>query len=336
MRLSIFGPAKILTAVCLIAINILAGPAAPSQEPTGVSADAARGIQLYEQGEIPEAIASLTNSVSMHPKDADAWYYLGLALNRNGYDWVDKGHSWRSREAFDRAVMLRPEFADGHVELANMLMLEGKNAAAAAEAASGLERGSQCAKAHYVLGTTRLRAGKFDEALPEAEAALRLDSGFGPAHLLKAQCLTAAGRYEDAASSVESFLSLSPDDPDADAWREDLQTLKKLGAAPVSGGALPTEPYSFRDVSTRAKFLAKPEPGYTEAARRAAVSGTVVLRAVLSSDGVVRDVIILRGLSHGLTKNALASAHNSKFTPATLNGQPVSQYVMLEFMFTVY
>ncbi len=42
-----------------------------------------------------------------------------------------------------------------------------------------------------------------------------------------------------------------------------------------------------KDVTRKASIIAKPEPGYTEEARKNNVTGEVLLRVVLSSNGTV-------------------------------------------------
>lgn len=94
--------------------------------------------------------------------------------------------------------------------------------------------------------------------------------------------------------------------------------------------------YSPREVTQKARLLSRPEPQYTEAARRYRVSGTVVLRAVLSSDGKVIRIVTMRRLPHGLTRKAVEAAQRIRFEPAIKDGQPVSQYIQIEYNFNVY
>ena len=49
--------------------------------------------------------------------------------------------------------------------------------------------------------------------------------------------------------------------------------------------------YKSPEVSTRPRVIAKPEPQYTEQARRDQVTGTVVLRVVFSSSGQVTNIM---------------------------------------------
>jgi hypothetical protein len=47
----------------------------------------------------------------------------------------------------------------------------------------------------------------------------------------------------------------------------------------------PNKIFSGKDVTSKARILSKPEPQYTEEARKNQITGTVVLRAVFTFDG---------------------------------------------------
>ena len=90
------------------------------------------------------------------------------------------------------------------------------------------------------------------------------------------------------------------------------------------------------EVSSKARIISKPEPQYTEDARKNQVSGTVVLRAVFSSNGTVTNIRTVSGLPHGLTERAMAAARQIRFSPATKDGRAVSQYIQIEYNFNLY
>ena len=94
--------------------------------------------------------------------------------------------------------------------------------------------------------------------------------------------------------------------------------------------------YPTLQVSERARVLAKPEPQYTEEARRNAVSGTVVLRVVFSRTGEVTNIRAVQSLPFGLTERAIAAARQIRFRPATRDGHPVNVYMQLEYNFNLY
>jgi TonB family protein len=94
--------------------------------------------------------------------------------------------------------------------------------------------------------------------------------------------------------------------------------------------------FSGKDVSQKARVLSKPEPTYTEEARKNQITGTVVLRAVFTSSGQVSNIRAVSGLPYGLTERAIAAARLIKFLPATKDGHPVSMYIQLEYNFNLY
>ena len=94
--------------------------------------------------------------------------------------------------------------------------------------------------------------------------------------------------------------------------------------------------YAVYEVDQRARLLAKPEPQYTEEARRNQVSGTVTLRAIFSSSGEVIQIRALNTLPFGLTEKAIAAARQIKFVPAMKDGHPVSVRMQLEYNFNLY
>jgi len=89
-------------------------------------------------------------------------------------------------------------------------------------------------------------------------------------------------------------------------------------------------------VTSKARVLSKPEPQYTEEARKNQIVGTVVLRAVFSSSGQVTNIRAVSGLPYGLTDRAIAAARQIKFVPATKDGHQVSMWMQLEYNFNLY
>jgi TonB family protein len=108
------------------------------------------------------------------------------------------------------------------------------------------------------------------------------------------------------------------------------------GGGGGGGGVDYSRPFKQNDVSVRAIITFKPEPGFTEDARKNNVTGTVRLRAVLGAGGEVSNISIVKGLPDGLTEKAIAAARQIKFRPAQKDGRTVSQYVVLEYNFNIY
>lgn len=110
-----------------------------------------------------------------------------------------------------------------------------------------------------------------------------------------------------------------------------------VGASMAGGSdADPNRIFSGREVTAKARVLAKPEPTYTESARKFGVTGTVVFRVVFSKDGEVTNLHVMSKLPHGLTQQAISAARAIRFTPAMKDGQPVSMWMELQYNFNLY
>jgi TonB family protein len=109
------------------------------------------------------------------------------------------------------------------------------------------------------------------------------------------------------------------------------------GGGPGGGGGGDYD-RTFRpsEVTSKARIISKPEPQYTEEARRNQISGTVVLKAVFSSSGQVTNIRAVSSLPYGLTEKAIAAARQIRFTPAQKDGRAVSQYIQIEYNFNLY
>jgi TonB family protein len=143
-----------------------------------------------------------------------------------------------------------------------------------------------------------------------------------------------AGRYKEALASIESYLQLKP--KAADFWRQQYEGLSFLVQNVEKPEAL-KEAFQGNDEGlTKAKVLSKAEPEYTERARQKRTKGTIVLRGLLASDGTVKHIIALVMLPNGLTEKAIEAMRKVRFTPATKNGVPVSQWVTIEYNFNIY
>jgi TonB family protein len=81
--------------------------------------------------------------------------------------------------------------------------------------------------------------------------------------------------------------------------------------------------YRVSEVTQRAVVTFKPEPMFTEKARKKKVQGMVLLRVVFEASGEVKVLNVLKRLPHGLTEQALEAAGRIKFEPAMLGSNEV-------------
>lgn len=84
------------------------------------------------------------------------------------------------------------------------------------------------------------------------------------------------------------------------------------------------------------RILAKPDPSYTEEARRHNTRGTVLLHVMFAETGQITQIRVVRGLPYGLSERAIAAARLIKFEPAELDGKKVAYPLAVVYRFAVF
>ena len=84
---------------------------------------------------------------------------------------------------------------------------------------------------------------------------------------------------------------------------------------------------------TAPRLSHKVEPQYTEEARAAKYSGTVVLYVEVGTDGLAHNMRVVRGLGLGLDQKALDAVGAWQFQPGMSNGVPVTVQATVEVNF---
>lgn len=78
-------------------------------------------------------------------------------------------------------------------------------------------------------------------------------------------------------------------------------------------------------IGQKVRILFLPRPDWTEEARRNRIQGKVLLNALFTTEGQVRDIQVVRGLGYGLDEMAIDAARRIRFNPATdPSGRPIS------------
>ena len=70
------------------------------------------------------------------------------------------------------------------------------------------------------------------------------------------------------------------------------------------------------------EILSKPNPVYSDEARKRRIEGDVLVEVIFLASGEVRVVRVLRGLGQDLDSAAVHAAGQIKFKPARRDGQP--------------
>ncbi len=108
------------------------------------------------------------------------------------------------------------------------------------------------------------------------------------------------------------------------------------GLGPGEGAGVGGGPYSVGGGVSAPIPIYKPEPAYSEEARKAKYQGTVVLWIVVDAQGNVTDERVVKPLGLGLDEKAIEAVKTWKFKPAMRNGAPVPVRVMVEVTFRLF
>jgi periplasmic protein TonB len=108
------------------------------------------------------------------------------------------------------------------------------------------------------------------------------------------------------------------------------------GLGPGEGGGVGGGVYSVGGGVSAPIPIYKPDPAYSEEARKAKYQGTVVLWITIDAAGAVTDCRVVKPLGMGLDEKAIESVRTWKFKPALRNGSPVPVRVMVEVSFRLF
>jgi protein TonB len=81
------------------------------------------------------------------------------------------------------------------------------------------------------------------------------------------------------------------------------------------------------------RITSNPDPEYTDAALKAGVHGSVIVKLTVGKDGSTRDLKVLNGLGYGLDESAMKAVQSWKFEPALKDGIPVDCAIAVELAF---
>jgi TonB family protein len=100
------------------------------------------------------------------------------------------------------------------------------------------------------------------------------------------------------------------------------------------GSSVDAHESHVRDTSIRQPtVIFKVDPEYSEEARRAKYSGTVILSADITPDGRASKIQVVKGLGLGLDEKAIGAVSQWRFNPGTKDGQPITVSITLQVSF---
>jgi TonB family protein len=291
----------------------------PPTLPVRITTHGDPSIKLPEQ---PAVVLSCEEQIKKQfadaPDSSRANYHLGLCyLNSKKFD--------DAAAAIQKAIQLVPEWVKER---------DGKNTSKLPKLSKKQEEEIKQhfypSYAFFSLGWACHQAGRYDEAL----AAYRQvpsdyfdaeEAGYQTAmvHLIQGNRDAALAQVAKMGKSIERRLDVESKLLVPNLIQSDES---------ISNGA-PILPMTN---SIRPIILYREKARYTEEARQAKVSGTVVLQVIFRSDGALVIQRVIEYLPYSLTLTAVEAASRVRFNPAKKDGVPVSVRGNLEFTYNLY
>ncbi|HXK04855.1 MAG TPA: TonB family protein [Verrucomicrobiae bacterium] len=147
---------------------------------------------------------------------------------------------------------------------------------------------------------------------------------------------------EDANSAVQAltlefygrFLNNQDRSSEAEPIVARAAAIRKSLAGALSRHVLASET-TFRVGGgvTAPSLLSKVEPQYSEDARASKIAGTVTLQVVIDTDGIAKEIQVIKSMGYGLDEKAVEAINLWTFKPGTMGGQPVPVQATIEVNF---
>jgi protein O-GlcNAc transferase len=170
-----------------------------------IPADAvSRALSHHRQGRLDEAEAIYRAVLARDPDHFDCLHLLGV-VNRQ------RGGADAAVRLISRALSLRPDVAEAHVNLANALMDQRRPDEAAASFARALALKPGDPLMHRNLAKARTAQGRLEDAAAHYAAAAAREPDNPVIHADLADVLVQLGRRAEARASFERALALMPD-----------------------------------------------------------------------------------------------------------------------------
>ncbi len=163
---------------------------------------AQRGIALYTEGEVGEALDQFALAVAQRPRNIDYLYEYGRIL-------IELDDYAQAATIGDRAIEAAPADPRGYALKARALMWSDPGAAIPI-AVSGLERDGDFAPLHGALAIAYTNIGRYSEGYQRGYRATQLDPLDAFAHRAFAIPLIYTDRRQEAIAALEQAVAINP------------------------------------------------------------------------------------------------------------------------------
>ncbi len=207
-------------------------PQSPQQAPKRQSEQKAPALEellkradaAMQREDFSAAAEALRQFLAEKPDDAYAHFHLAYAL-------TGLGQREEARAEYERAIALKNDFTEAHLNL-GLLLLDSDPAAAAAHFARASELMPALARPWFLWGLALERAGQREQAIAHYREAIKLDARNFDLQFALARALLAENRPAEAEAAFRTALELKPGSAPARlGLAESLIAQEKLEAA---------------------------------------------------------------------------------------------------------
>jgi len=149
-----------------------------------------------------------------------AWYNLG-------WTYRDAGLYEKAIPLFDKAISLKPDFADAYLNRGGALAALGRCAEAIEDYNSAIHWKPSDARAYIDRSVALASLGRYGESLADCNKAIALRPDLSEGYINRATALSRLGRYAEALDDCNTVIRWKPDD--ADAYINRAAALNPLG-----------------------------------------------------------------------------------------------------------
>lgn len=169
--------------------------------------------------EFDPAIAALNRSLAIEPEFACAYNALGVALGR-------LGRLGESRQAFEMAARLTPEWALPLLDIARQMIAAGDLRGAAPYLEKAAKLNPKSIGILWTLARTHRLLANGQDFVRTANAAIALDRNYAPIYTEIGQFYESVGDAAKAAQAYDAYLILAPNFADSSEIRKRVQAAR--------------------------------------------------------------------------------------------------------------
>lgn len=189
----------------------------------------AQAISLQQQGKKDDAIEkwrAIAHIAEGTDNDlaARAWFSIGYLLVENK-NWED------SISAYNRAISLKPDFAEAYTNRGAAKAELEQRAEAITDFDEAIRLKPDFAVAYYNRGITKAELGHHEDAIADFDEAIRLKPDYAKAYNNRGVEKAELGRYDEAREDFEIALERAQNENNVDLVAKVKQLIRGLDAA---------------------------------------------------------------------------------------------------------